>query len=387
VPRFIQWTRRQHGAYPAEYIYRAEPALRIRGRVLDDDGQPVAGAMVRLAGPAPNFAGDAKEFLMFTHSYAISDATGRWDCHEVPPSLAAGDIGLRVLHPQFQSPPARTLTESELGGANIETRLSGGAVITGSVVDAQGRPQAGAKLLTRSANRVDRIAGVTTDKDGNFTLRVAPTPVVSPVLVQVPGFAPQTIQLPAPNNGAQPARIVVSEGRSVMVQVIDQKQRPLDSALIEGIAGNGITLDPRILTDREGLAFWRHAPADRLILRISRDGYVPRMFAVDPTATNLTAVLDSIRTLAGSVTDARSGRRIPFFKILPATPDPNASPAAAISTPIGVGHDGAFRLAAEGTDGALLFYRIEAPGYAPSSAIPISKLEGPVPYAIRLTPL
>ncbi len=124
VPRMIQWTRRQHGSFPKEYVYRAEPGLRIGGRVTDSEGHPLSGALVRIQGPQPNFAGDGKEFLTLDHASALTDAGGNWTCSEIPAELRDGPVRVVVLHPGFSSTGPKSLTRDQIGGAPILTQLS-----------------------------------------------------------------------------------------------------------------------------------------------------------------------------------------------------------------------------------------------------------------------
>ena len=123
VPRLIQWTRRQHGPYPREYTYRAEPGVRIHGRVVNQADEPLSGALVRIGGPRIDFKGDAKEFLALDHSSVTTDADGRWSCSEIPKEVP-GVVALRVLHPAYAEGPSQRLTPAEMGGAEIVTRLS-----------------------------------------------------------------------------------------------------------------------------------------------------------------------------------------------------------------------------------------------------------------------
>ena len=123
VPRLIQWTRRQHGPYPREYTYRAEPGVRIHGRVVNQSNEPLSGALVRIGGPRIEFEGDAKEFLALDHSSVTTDADGRWSCSEIPKEVT-GDVVLRVLYPAYGGGSFQRLTPAEMGGAEIVTRLS-----------------------------------------------------------------------------------------------------------------------------------------------------------------------------------------------------------------------------------------------------------------------
>jgi beta-lactamase regulating signal transducer with metallopeptidase domain len=124
VPRLIQWTRSQHGPFPKEYVYRAEPGLRIGGRVTDPEGHPLSGALVRILGPRLNFAGDGKEFLALDHSVAVTDAGGNWTCSEIPGELRDGQVRIVAMRPGFAPSGPQLLTRDEIGGAPVVTLLS-----------------------------------------------------------------------------------------------------------------------------------------------------------------------------------------------------------------------------------------------------------------------
>ncbi len=388
VPRFIQWTRRQHGPYPAEYLYRAEPARRITGRVVDEAGLPVAGAMVRLRGPPPDFAGDAKEFLMFTHSYAITDAAGNWQCTELPPSLAASQISLRILHPEIPTPTPRKLTEAEIAGASIETRLLGGVIVRGTVTDEAGQPIAGAQVLSRALQRFERILGTSTDAAGKFAQRIPETsPLMQNFLIHAKGFAPEMLSLTSLDDARETQAIVLHRGSTIAIQVVDTKGRAIADALIEGGAPNGLELDPPVTSDEKGRAEWRHAPRTGMMLRVSRTGYGFQQYRVNGGQTNLTVALTPERTLKGVVTDAKSGRNIPFFQVYTADFDPKQLAPGKKLQPVGVGRDGVLRVTATEAGGTPLYYRVEALGYGPSELYSQQQLEGPAPLAIQLKPL
>ena len=57
------------------------------------------------------------------HSYAMTDAEGRWSCSEIPKELQNGGVGIEVLHPGFSKSPFEGLTPDQVGGAEISTRL------------------------------------------------------------------------------------------------------------------------------------------------------------------------------------------------------------------------------------------------------------------------
>jgi hypothetical protein len=89
----------------------------------------------------------------------------------------------------------------------------------------------------------------------------------------------------------------------------------------------------------------------------------------------------------GVVTDAKSGRNIPFFQIYAAELDPKKLASEKKMQPVGVGRDGVLRVTATDSGGAPLYYRVEALGYAPSELYSRQRLEESVPLAIQLKPL
>jgi beta-lactamase regulating signal transducer with metallopeptidase domain/protocatechuate 3,4-dioxygenase beta subunit len=389
VPRFIQWTRRQHGPYPAEYIYRAEPARRITGRVVDEAGLSVAGAMVRIQGPTPKFAGEAKEFQMFTHSYAITDAAGNWQCTEVPPSMAASQISLRILHPEIPTPAERKLTEAEVSGATIESQLLGGVIVRGTVTDEAGHPIVGAQVLSLARQHyVERILRTTTDAAGKFSQRIPQSnPFRQNLMIHAKGFAPEMLDLTSLDDARKTQAIVLHRGSTIAIQVVDTNGLAIADALIEGDAPNGLELDSPVVSDEKGRAEWRYVPQTGMMLRVSRTGYGFQQYWVKGGLKNLTVSLVPERTFMGVVTDAKSGRNIPFFQIYAAELDPKKLASEKKMQPVGVGRDGVLRVTATDSGGAPLYYRVEALGYAPSELYSRQRLEESVPLAIQLKPL
>ena len=87
------------------------------------------------------------------------------------------------------------------------------------------------------------------------------------------------------------------------------------------------------------------------------------------------------------VTDAKSGRNIPFFQVYTADFDPKQLAPGKKLQPVGVGRDGVLRVTATEAGGTPLYYRVEALGYGPSELYSQQQLEGPAPLAIQLKPL
>lgn len=161
---------------------RLRPGHLLTGRVSDKEGTPIPDAALRLqdiADPWP--VAQAIE--------ALSDAEGRYRFEGVPP----GDYRLRVNCTGYLR-LKRTLSIAEAPGTtSLDIQLSGGSVVRGRVVAANGAPISGATVATGHDRDAALLAlyesgtgpeSVTTDDDGYFTLSIR-----SDVMVSAEGYA------------------------------------------------------------------------------------------------------------------------------------------------------------------------------------------------------
>ncbi|MBX3746920.1 MAG: carboxypeptidase regulatory-like domain-containing protein [Verrucomicrobiae bacterium] len=393
VPRLIQWTRRQHGDFPEEYVYRAEPGERIAGRIEDEQGQPVRNALVRIEGPPPNFAGDAKEFPFLTKIVAVSDIDGQWSSSVIPRELPAESIRLKVLHPEFAEPFRRTLRPAERRGAPIRIRLSGGRALLGSVVDSRQRPIRGATVRVRDRQSRRDVVGTRTDATGAFAMRIAGQPTDWLGLVEAPGFASRLVPIDAGRSPTVIEPIVLQPGVELTLDVQGPEGEPVSDAVIAATSMEGRwVLDARPETDLRGRAVWTHAPAFGTLLEVSRDGFVSSMVHRPSDVTHVTVTLSPIRELAGRVIDADDGRDVPHFRVRRGRREFDEDAVVWESSPIAIGREGRFQVIVSeprpiALDGEGLFrigaapevqpryYRFDAPGYAPSDAFDEATLE------------
>lgn len=129
-------------------------ASTLRGRVLDVDLKPVAGARVQVTGGPP-----------CRPAWATTDDSGVFSLHEVPE-------GQRV-RVEVVSPSGRLVREGVLAGTvDLDLVLARGVSLRGTVVDDQGTPVSGVKVAAIAERRSAGIATVA--DDGRWEIKGLP---------------------------------------------------------------------------------------------------------------------------------------------------------------------------------------------------------------------
>lgn len=366
VPRFIQWTRRQHGDFPEEYLYRAEPGISVGGRIVDEQGKPVAEALVRLEGPQPNFAGDAKEFLMFTKILTVSDRDGAWSTSVMPRDLPAEKVRIRVLHPEFPDGATRILAESEKDGTVIPIVMHGGRAVIGRVVDGDARPIRGARVRIRPIDGLGSEVATFSDATGTFLLRPSASSSSLVLLAESEGLAPTFASVPDENSGELLPEITMGRGENLEVNVQDPEGKPVVGAAIGGLYVRGrFALEPGLRTDARGLVVWTNAPQEELMVEATLEGWQRAMFARQKGQKEITLQMPRLQEVRGWVSDATSGLALPYFRVWRGQQNPAAGETEWESEPAALGRNGAFRVV-QGPAAFPVVYRFDAPGYGTS---------------------
>ena len=132
---------------PAEYTFRLEPGVTAGGRVVDEQGKPVAGAkvLVRLRGQPRPDGGDGR--VRYSGDMGPSDdlvptdADGRWRIDNAPAHPAA-ELSVTVNHPDFvpdengdRAMKAAGVTTAMFRAGTATMALTRGVVVTGRVTD------------------------------------------------------------------------------------------------------------------------------------------------------------------------------------------------------------------------------------------------------------
>jgi hypothetical protein len=194
-----------------------ESAAEIHGRILDANGDPVNGAVVRLVSAlSPQGAlRDTK-----------SDAEGRFSFERLAPAA------VRVV---AEHDPDGAVTSAELdvgdaGSIEITLVLSATASVLGTVVDSDDHPVAGAKISIEGAPWTVRSA--TSDATGSFRLTAVPKEALSLAAVAL-GY--RTARVAVPRRDDLTDRIVrvrLDAAPPVEGDVLDADGQPTIAAVV-----------------------------------------------------------------------------------------------------------------------------------------------------------
>jgi hypothetical protein len=130
----------------------------IKGKVVDPDGNPVAGATVYAA---------SDQSPMFQNNPITAGADGTF---QTMPMIRAGRIEIRAKSGSMATPKAMILTRASTGDVVVQLEKDALGSIAGRVVDAQGQPLKGARIeiITQTPRFSFGTDAGATDEKGNY---------------------------------------------------------------------------------------------------------------------------------------------------------------------------------------------------------------------------
>ncbi len=193
------------------------PLRALRGTVVDEGGQPLAGIVLA----TQDAAGATVQ--------AVSDRSGAFAFDGLP----AGPVGVAVVDGRgYGDPYGGGIRQVRPGQDALRIVLSAVGGLELTVVTAEGRPVAGAEVAWEAERPPGwRPLRVTCDSAGQALLSPLP-PGPCAVRCRAPGFAPEAASAEVPALGSAPLRIVLDAGGEVRGTVRDTGGRPLAGALV-----------------------------------------------------------------------------------------------------------------------------------------------------------
>jgi protocatechuate 3,4-dioxygenase beta subunit len=336
-----------------------EPGVAIHGRVVDQDGQPVADARIRLDRRPP--LGPRRWFA------TQSGPDGQFEVDDVIPGTYR--VETSVLAPDA-SPEAQDLEvgAGRLPGQALEIVVRRGAAVHGTVLDQDGKPVAGAEVLASGHGRDDdwTKGNATTRDDGSY---------------QIGGLRPGTYQVCLASRIKDSREITIAGGDDLRLdfrtpaaraqlrgRVVDAKGRPVSDAFIVAAAEDPdqhrgslrselrwVADDKPVITDLEGRFVLDGVPALPHTVRAWRKGggeaivegatpgkdlllIIPALASIDGTVSGLDAVTADQMTVTLRQDEADLDRQELFFHgggVFAVDDLPAGSISVEVRTPLG----------------------------------------------------
>jgi RNA polymerase sigma-70 factor (ECF subfamily) len=227
---------------------------RLRGRVFDPEGAPLAGALVVVDAEegSSRLLDDGSIADRPPPRVARTDADGRFELD----GLGAGDVV--VLARTERHPPVAAslrLRPGETAERDLQLRRAG--ALEGRVNDAQGAAIPGAQLFTLTwlGNRLFQLAESATrsDEEGRYAFASLPP---GPVTLRVNAGAAgsKNLQLEIPEGGVLRRDVLLERGPTLRGRVIDERRRPLAGMRIQAQPGSGGAprIPEAVASDAEG---------------------------------------------------------------------------------------------------------------------------------------
>jgi hypothetical protein len=310
------------------------PGSGIYGRILDEKGKAVGGALVT----AEEASG------MFSSSPAQeSDADGRFAFLGLEP----GAYRVHARHEDL-APEVRDIELSQESDAEIEIVLTAGVTLAGRLVDENEEPVAGkvslraldggnVSVTMRSRFRIE------TDREGSFS--VGPLPAGDHMLLaEARGYASRNVEAPVSgrNKVEDLGDIALETGLTIAGRVLDEGGGPIASAAVTASQpGRGMMSasgDEVIVavTDEQGsfiLAGLSPGPQD-VMAAAPGYGYAKSM-RVEPGATGLTLTLKLAGSIRGTAVDPE-GRPVTSFRVMARSSERRGTPTLTVQDAEGV---------------------------------------------------
>ncbi len=319
------------------------------------DGNPIPGASLTLT---------RGEALLCE---ASSDEQGRFrlDCAPLlqPATLRIGARGFASLE--------RTLPPRPVGGLALlgNVRLMRGQRIVGRVVDGDGRGIADAELRVEPTNPGSDVlmALARSGPDGAFEVADAPPGTVS-VLARARGFGEQAVRY---TPGTMPFEVRLAPGVTLRLSLVGPRGAAVAGAEVTIQAQNDMRGTKRVRTsDEQGRVEFEGLSAPAWSVRVTHPDYRPSG-RNQVQATGLEERIECLPWPAiEGVVQAPGGKPPPPGTRVHALPaSAPGDRIAQLDGGIEVGADGRFRLG--GLRAGDWRVRVEAPGFAPASSLPI----------------
>ena len=305
VPIHHTWRSEQKKIeLPARLELLFDEGTETGGIVVDESGKPIEGASVSLSMPItwPKLAN-----YVFTPASFTTGQDGRWTWDSAPVDIR---ISMRVSHPDY----LRAGESVKVTGEN-RVVLKQGIFVRGTVLDPDGKPVEGAIAQLGFDRFGTGQPDALTDEKGQFVLKNCKAGA-SAITIQAPKLCPMAQRITV-SDDLKPLVFRLEPGHVLHGRVVDSAGKPIPGVLVAPDTWRGFrTLKNRMNTDAAGRFRWAGAPPDGIKFSILKTGYMGhRDTVLKASEDEVTVTMNPLLRISGQVTDAKTGKPIPEFRI------------------------------------------------------------------------
>lgn len=369
------------------------------GRVVDEQGRPIAGVKVEVWGYLGAKKAQHESAYMVD---ATTDEQGQWRCrcfrsmtfaylYLSHPDYLADD----EFHPRRHGDPGESNAsepdEQPMGAlrdfSDVQV-LKRGVAVVGRILDEHGKPVPGAEVgwLEANGRHVFHTSMPTTRTDADGRFRFPHTRPGRTVLqVKAKGHAPELKPVDA-RDGIEPVTITLGPARTMSGRVVDTRGGPIPGAFVNIDTWRGYrALGVYLKTDEQGRFRCDEAPADSVLINASANGYWTELQRrVSPDEGEILLTLRKSLEISGTVRDDESSRRIERAEVQVGLPDPKSGAITWSRNSRAFVSQGRLQAGLDAEIAPEYRLRIKAKGYEPFESRTFRSDEGRVEFDVRL---
>ena len=328
---------------PEKITLQLQRSKSIGGKVVDDDGNPISGAVVEIKRNGGGVKLDKNDFSRLNtwisegEDALRTNENGEWFTDQRIPDGDDLELSFIVKHPDFlsdeywESLEKKNTSLKHLKDRKATFTLANGVRINGSVVDDTGKPVKDA-LVVWGDRPYSELGSqeIKTNSDGKFKMPALKSEPIN-VTIVAKGWMPQLRKIDL----SQPIKeqtFKLTKGKKLHLKFVDPNGKPIPKVYVSLKKWRGIeslyntkhssVKDTQIpnVSDENGEFIWDWAPNDEVEYQTGHPElarYSNRKLTADETIQ--TIELSQPFSISGTVVDAKTNQPIDEFAITPVT--------------------------------------------------------------------
>lgn len=328
-PAWLRWENIEKPEdLPGDFTVRLEDAQTVGGILVDEEGEPIEGAVVDARVRPTQRPEDTKS--VGGGGSCTTDERGRWIFRSIPRSCR--DLPLEIKHTEFMPlrPTIATATYLIEEGNEPDKALilPRGRRVTGTIMDSDGKPIDGAMIQTYFMNDIRKTRS---DEKGQFHLTGVPVGELN-LTVTSTGKAPEFRRMEIVPEMPQEIPDIdfrLQSGGIVRLTIVDREGKPCSNASVSFGDWLGefrflAYSAPKSKSDDQGRWTWNESPRREFTIDVYLAGKRTTRMKITPREEPYTLVMQEPLEVTGVVTDEETGKPIENYVLVPAWISPGS---------------------------------------------------------------